>query len=547
MTIVLRPDQANVRDGVYNDWANGAQNVLAVKPTGGGKSIVISDIALTYDRQNGKQAIIAHRNELIGQLAGHMARRGIKHRIIAAQQTVSAITAEQRQEFGKSFVNPDANCAVVSVDTLLARASKLDYWLPQVGLWVTDEAHHCLRNNKWGKAASLFPNARGLGVTASPQRADGMGLGRHHDGIFDTMVLGPTMRQLINMGALCDYEIAIPEFDFHMDENDLTPSGDFSTKKMREESKRSHIVGGIVENYCKFAYGKRTIVFCTDVETANETAANFNAIGIRAASVSAKTPDHVRTEYIRRFRDGRLQVLVNVDLFGEGFDVPAVECVIMARPTASLAVYLQQFGRALRVMLGKLYGLIIDMVSNWKRHGFPDKHHFWSLDRREKRAKKEPDPELLDNLIGCRECSRPYEIIHRCCPYCGAMPPLPDPVNRTLEQVAGDLMLLDRSRLEQMRAAMILESPASMAERVAYAAGDIAGKSAANKQIERILTQQRLNDAIAIWAAHGRMRGRDDSELDRRFYGALNMSKYEALALPRADMLRLAEIVEGWQ
>jgi DNA repair protein RadD len=392
--IVLRPDQAELKAGIYRHWNEGDRNVLAVLPTGGGKSVIVSDIVLDRHHMGATQCVIAHRTELVGQMSLHVARRGIKHRIIAPKAVVGQIMAEHRREFaGRSFINPDANCSVAGVDTLLARADDLRPWCEQVDDWTIDEAHHVLKQNKWGRAAALFPRARGLGVTATPSRADGMGLGAHHDGVFNAMVVGPDMRTLIDIGALTDYEIAIPESDFEISENDLAPSGDWSSKKMREASKRSHIVGDVVQQYVFRAYGKRFICFATDVETAGEIAQRFNDCGIMVAAVSAVTPGNVRDEYIRRFRAGQLWGLVNVDLFGEGFDVPAVEVVIMARPTASLAVYMQQFGRALRVLAGKAYGLVIDHVSNWKRHGFPDKPHYWTLDRRDKRAKREKDPE----------------------------------------------------------------------------------------------------------------------------------------------------------
>lgn len=543
--IILRPDQYLLKQDICNAWNGGSQNVLAVLATGGGKSIIASDIVLDANNRGAVQAVIAHRNELVGQMSLHVARRGIKHRIIGSRTTVSAITAEHRLEFGRSFINPDANCTVASVDTLIARADQLKQWSAQVDDWTIDEAHHVLRVNKWGKAASMFPNAKGLGITASPQRADGMGLGRHHDGLFDVMVQGPDMRTLINMGALCDYEIAIPESDFAISDDEIAPSGDWSTAKMREASKKSHIVGDVVKEYIARAYGKRGICFATDVETANEIARKFEEAGIPTAAVSAKTPADVRNDCIRRFRDGRLWMLVNVDLFGEGFDVPAVEVVIMARPTASLAVYLQQFGRALRVLAGKPFGLVIDHVSNWKRHGFPDKAHYWSLDRRDKRAKREPDPEEIP-LTACRNCSRPYERCLPACPYCGWVPPLPEGGGRTLEQVDGDLMLLDRATLQRLRDATVLESPASMGQRVADAAGPLAGKGALNRQIERHGAQQRLSAAIAQWAGIQRWLGRSDNESFRRFYLTLGIDVLSSLALPRIDMDSMSLKIENW-
>lgn len=543
--IQLRPYQSDLKGRVYQSWQGGARNVLAALPTGGGKSIVISDIIADGHQQGLSECVIAHRNELVGQMSLHVARRGVPHRIIASKQAVAQITNEHRREFGRSFVNPDARCSVVSVDTLVAREEQLQQWALQVGRWTIDEAHHVLRKNKWGKAVRMFPNAYGLGVTATPRRADGMGLGEHHDGVFQDMIVGPSMRELIDMGALCDYEIAVPESDFHIDDAELAPSGDWSTKRMREASKQSHIVGDVVVEYSRRSLGKRAICFATDVETANEMAARFNAAGILAAAVSAKTPTETRNELIRRFRDGRITVLVNVDLFGEGFDVPAVEVVIMARPTASLAVYLQQFGRALRPMEGKPYGLVIDHVSNWKRHSFPDKLHIWSLDRREKRAKREPDPDDIP-LTACRACSRPYERVHPACPYCGNSPPVPEGGARSIEQVDGDLMLLDRERLAAMRAAMTLESPADVGARVEFAAGRDAARGAANRQIERIGAQQRLNAAIEQWAGVRRVAGDSDQMILRRFYHATGVDVLSALASKRSEMDGLAGIVEGW-
>lgn len=549
--ITLRPDQAELKAGVYNDWQHGARNVLAVLPTGGGKSVIVSDIALDKHNQGAVQVKIAHRNELVGQLSGHIARRGIKHRLIASKSTIAAAVADHRAEFGRSFIVPDANCTIAGIDTLIARREQLAQWALQVDHWTIDEAHHVLRANKWGKGVDMFPNAVGLGVTASPSRADGMGLGSHHDGVFDTMVIGPTMRELISIGALADYEIVVPESDFEIDEADLAPSGDWSTAKMREASKKSHIVGDVVQSYVRWAFGKRGIVFATDVETAGEMAARFNDVGIPTAAVSAKTPTDVRNDYIRRFRDGRLWVLVNVDLFGEGFDVPAVEVVSMARPTASLAVYLQQFGRALRVLAGKPFGRVIDHVSNWKRHGFPDKPHAWTLDRRQKRAKKEKDPEEIELTVcaGTAEfpgCSRPYERCLPRCPHCGMTPPVPEPGGRTIERVDGDLILLDREKLEAMRQALTLESPASVGERVQAVAGYAAAQGQVNRSIERHTAQHRLQEAISTWAGLQRFKGRSDSESYRRFFITTGVDVLTAQTLSRAEMEALATKVEGW-
>lgn len=545
--IVLRQDQIEVKNGVYQGWNDGAQVVLARMPTGAGKSIVMSDISVDIDSMGLSHIITAHRNELVGQMAMHVARRGIKHRIIAPRNIVNLIADRQRKKLGRSYVNPDARCAVGGIDTLNSRATELAPYLRSLSYWFGDEGHHYLRSNKWGKFVDLIPQARGLLVTACTLRADGMGLGRHADGYVDHMVNGLTVRQCIEIGAITDYEIAIPESDFDIADEDIGASGDWSHQKMRAASKKSHIVGDVVTEYAKRAWGKRAICFATDVETASEIAARFNAAGIPAMSVSGKTPENVRNDAVERFEQGKIWILVNVDLFDEGFDVPACEVVIMARPTASLNKYLQMCGRALRTSAGKLYGLIIDHVSNWKRHGLPDKHHIHTLDRREKRSKKEPDPEDIP-LTACKGCSRPYERFHPRCPYCGFEPPLPEPGSRTLQQVDGDLTLLTVEMLAAMRAETELESPASVAQRVGYAAGEFAGKGAANKAIEKHEAQERLKLAIAQWAGIQRHKGRSDQESYRRLYLTLGVDVLGALHRDRtrADYERTAEIVEGW-
>lgn len=552
--ITLRPDQQAVKDAVYAGWSSGCSNMMAVMPTGSGKSILTTDIIQDGHRQGMTEIVMAHRNELVGQMSVHVARRGIKHRIIGSKTTIAGVIQEHRAEFGRSFVNPDAKCAVGSVQTIVARATELKQWAAQVDRWTLDEAHHGLEKptpNIWGKAIRMFTNARGLGVTACPSRADGMGLGSHADGVFDDMVIGQPMRWLIDHGSLSDYEIACPESDLAglIDDADFAASGDLNPKKGRLASQQSHIVGDVVEEYQRRAMGRRAICFATDVETANDMAARFNACGIPSASVSAKTDAMVRRDMIRRFKDGRIWVLVNVDLFDEGFDLPACDVVIMARPTGSLNKYLQMCGRAMRIDPANpaKVALIIDHVSNWKRHGLPDKPRTWTLDRRDKRAKKAPDPDDIP-LTSCRECSRPYERVLPACPYCGAEPPLPDPRARTIEQVDGDLMLLDRAKLAEMRAAMILEAPADMETRVAMAAGPVAGAGARNRQMAKIGAQTRLREAIEQWAGIRRHMGETDQMIHRRFWHATGMDVMSALAADRdrGDFEAMSQTVEGW-
>lgn len=539
--MTLRAYQAKLNADVRSAWQSGARAVLAVLPTGGGKTVCFSDIVHDHKALS---CTIAHRQELVGQMSLSLARQGVVHRIIAPNDVVGSILSEQRAEFGRTFYNPTALAAVAGVDTLTSRADAITNWAQQVTLATVDEAHHVLRENKWGRALSLFGNALILGVTATPQRADGKGLGAHHDGLFEAMVQGPNTRELIDAGYLCEFEIVVPASDFDVEHLKVTESGDFSPKQLREASKASHIVGDVVEQYLRWAPGKQGITFATDVETANEMAARYRDFGIPAQAISAKTPGEVRNEFVRRFRRREILQLVNVDLFGEGFDVPGVEVVSMARPTMSLSVYLQQCGRSMRLSAGKTRGLLIDHVSNYKIHGLPDRVRRWSLDRRDKRAARQKDPEEIPlTICGNPECCKPYPRVCRTCMWCG-WEPEPGPGGRkTVEQVDGDLLLLDAAALAKLRQATQLEAPGDMAARVGAVAGPLAAKHALNSQGERIETQRDLSDAIALWAGREKARGRSDAESYRRFYFWHGMDVLTALSQPRADMRAMIQTI----
>lgn len=544
--IILRPDQAILKQDIYNGWSSGLRNVLAVLSTGGGKSIIVSDIVLDGVNMGLKQAVIAHRNELVSQMSMHLANRGIVHRVIASNQTIAQIRREHREAHGRVFINPSAPTAVVGVDTLISRKEDLKEWAAQVERWVVDEAHHVLLANKWGAATEMFVRAQGLGVTATPLRADGQGLGREFEGVFDLMVVGLEMRQLIEINALSDFEIVCPKSDLEVDDQKVAKSGDWSAQKLKAAAKKSHIVGDVVQAYLQYAEGRQAIVFATDVETAGEIADNFNDAGISAVSLSAKTPPAVREKYIKEFRSGILKVLVNVDLFDEGFDVPACDVVIMARPTASLGKYRQMVGRALRYVPGKV-ALIIDHVSNVVRHGLPDKIIQWSLARRDKRGRQEKDPDDIE-LKPCYHCSKPYEKFRTFCPYCGLPPPLPEPQDRSIDVVEGDLVLLDMAALEEMRKATEIETPAAVGERVRFAVGDFAAKGVMNKQLEKIEAHDQLKEAIAQWAAVERQKGHEDREIQKKFYLTTGLDVLSALdgSKTKKEYEAMTERIKGW-
>lgn len=541
-TFEERKYQDDLESGIYSAWDSGASNVLAVLPTGGGKTHTFSKII----RAKGvPTCAIAHRQELVTQISNTLNDHEVPHRIIGQETTIRLAVRIHMEESGRSFYDPRADVGVAGVDTLgkSKRQSEQKRWLDAVRLWVQDEAHHVLRSNKWGTAVDMFPKALGLGVTATPERADGRGLGRHADGVFDQMVVGPTMRELIDLGYLTDYRIFAPPSDIDLSKVEVSKrTGDYKDPQLVKAVRESHVVGDIVKHYLKIAPGKLGVTFVTDVETAEQVAAAFNAAGVPAAALSAKTPDAERIATIRRFRRRELLQLVNVDLFGEGFDLPAIEVVSMARPTQSYGLYVQQFGRALRILDGKDIAIIIDHVGNVVHHGLPDAPRVWSLDSKERRSRGGSDDAIP--VRACPQCTGVYERVYPVCPYCGYKP---EPASRGgPEFVDGDLIELDPATLARMRGEIerVDMDPAQYAaELTAKRTPTIGVKAHTKRHVQRQEAQAALRGSIAWWAGYQRAAGRSDSESYRRFYYAFGVDVMTAQTLGRDDALALAERV----
>jgi superfamily II DNA or RNA helicase len=536
--VTLRPYQVELDYSIRSAWAGGARNVLATAPTGAGKTVTFSHILADH---SGIACAIAHRQELVGQISLALARVGLQHSIIAPRPLVRFIMQCQREETGSSFYSPNAPVTVAGVDTLIRRVDNLGHWSRQVSLWVMDEGHHLLRENKWGKAAAMFPNAYGLGVTATPGRADGKGLGRHADGLFDALVEGPGMRELIKAGYLTDYTILCPPSDLMLDDVPIGSTGDFSHAKLVKAVRRSHLVGDVVEHYLRHAGGKLGITFVPDVETANETAARFNAAGVPAAAISAKTEEKARHHLVQRYRRRELLQLVNVDIFGEGFDLPAIEVVSMARPTASFNLYTQQFGRGLRPLEGKERAIILDHVDNVRRHnGPPDKPRRWTLDRRPSTRRRTRDPDAIPVKI-CVNCTQPFEAFHSTCPYC-SIPYVPARRDGP-EYVDGDLVELDAEALAALRGEVDrIDEPAEAVRQRFLHAGAPYGvaASATKRHVERQEAQDALRRLIAIYGGIQRARGRSDREGWKRFFYRYGVDVLTAQTLGRPEAQELA-------
>jgi superfamily II DNA or RNA helicase len=529
----LRDYQTSIITQVYAAWDEGHQNVLAQLATGGGKTVILSKIVSDV---NAPTVVVVHRSELVSQISLTLARFGIYHDIIAQRSTIRNIVSLHHIEQKRSYYRATAQVHVASVDSLIREPAGAA-WMRNVELLIVDEAAHVLRDNKWGKACELFERARGFFPTATPCRGDGRGLGRQAHGVIDKMIIGVSMRDLINQGYLTPYRIFAPYTAIDLNNVPVTASGDYSMPKLRGAVHKSKIVGDVVSHYKRIAAGKLGITFAVDVASAAEIAHAFRKAGVSAEIITAKTPDLERHAIMRKFRNREIMQLVNVDILGEGVDVPAVEVVSMARPTQSYSLFAQQFGRVLRTCGGKTHGLIIDHVDNCLRHGLPDSPRIWTL---ESRTRKERGTiERMLELKTCQKCTAVFEKYARACPYCEHVNALAG--RATIEQVDGDLRELDLSAVNALMSEIdridgLVRIPAGLA----YPAK----RAIENMHTGRQLAQGQLRDAIAKWAGVKKHEGLDDSSIYRLFYAQFGIDILTAQTLGAKDARELMGRIE---
>ncbi len=532
--IKLRDYQQKFKTEVLASLA-AVRAVVGVLPTGGGKTVVFSSIISDHA---GASAAIVHRKEIVSQISCSLAAFGIVHRIVAPPATVAMIRRKHLNKFGRSFVDPNAQCGVASVQTLTSKSSakdhKLQKWLDQVTLTIYDEGHHYVDEGQWAAAVHRLDHGRQLFITATPERADGIGLGVDGGGFAHAMVEGPTAAQLIEWGYLSKFKYKAPKTDLDVRDVALGKNGDFNANALRARVLDSHIVGDLVKHYQQFGENRKAIVFSTDVKTAHEQAAAFNAAGVKAVALSGATEAPEREQAITQFETGDIQVLINVDLFDEGFDVPAVEVVMLGRPTMSLGKYLQMVGRALRILDGKPYAIVIDPVRNWERHGMPNWERKWTLDARSKRDRGAAAEDLVPQRI-CDGCTQPYEVFFKSCPYCGHTPV---PAERSgPDKVEGDLVELDVDAL----AALFAKREAANMSAEEYAKTQIQrgipqiGRRQDARRFEAAKYRRGVLVNLIGWWMGSQPEDRSLSEKQRRFYTRFGVDVVTAQTLNEKD------------
>jgi superfamily II DNA or RNA helicase len=385
----LRPYQADIIERTRAEMKAGHKSILIQAPTGAGKTALTVSMLKSAAEKGMPSWFLNHRRELIRQSSKAFAKDSVHHGIIAANFQA----------------DPRAPIQVASIQTLQNRLSKVK--APQFIVW--DECHH-IAAGSWEKIFAAYPNAYHVGLSATPVRLDGRGLGKY----FATMVNGPSVAWLIENKYLSKYKLFAPG---GINTQGLhTRMGEFVHGELVNLVNKPSITGNAIKEYEKKCGGRRALGFAVSIEHSEYVVAQFRARGISAAHVDGDTPANLRDETLERFEAGEILVVFNCQLFGEGVDLPAVEGLIDLAPTLSLSAAMQRWGRVLRTFPGKDHAIILDHAQNVIRHGLPDEEREWLLTTEGYRNKKD------DVNIGvkvCPKCFGAQPARNSECEYCG--------------------------------------------------------------------------------------------------------------------------------
>lgn len=425
--IELRPYQQNGVANIRDAYRRGLNAVCFVAPTGSGKTVVMSHIAHGATGKGNRMTILVHRQELIRQNAKALRAMDVGFGIIAAGHEPCNYLPVQ----------------LAMIQTLLRRPDAI----PPPNLIMCDESHHIV-GDSYRQIIARFPAAKILGLTATPQRLDGKGLGS----IFEELVIGPTVAQLIAAGFLCTPKYYAPPSELDMSGVRKT-AGDFNRGQTAERVDRPRITGNAVEHYARICPGKPAVAFCCSVKHAEHVRDQFIAAGFPAASIDGTLSDDDRIDRVEALSSGRINVLTSVDVISEGFDLPAVTSAILLRPTESLSLHLQQIGRVLRPKADGSGAVILDHVSNCMRHGLAEEERTWTLDGNVGKRTARNGTQI--NLLTCESCHTVH-IPAPACPSCGRVYPTQErkiaEVDGSLEQLTAEQIQAERDRVAKRQA-----------------------------------------------------------------------------------------------
>lgn len=362
---VLRPHQIEAKAKIFEAWTK-YDSVMLQMPTGTGKTYLftslINDIINTYKtaHKDIKILIVAHRTELIDQISATLNKFGIAHGFIQGA----------REQYLWKRVQ------VGSIMSLLTDKNYYNVCRQKFDYIIVDEAHHSLAET-YIRLFGLFPNAKKLGVTATPWRLN-------HESflsLYQYLIVSPQISWFINNNLLSDFDYVSIKQDSEIqrlvNKSEVVSTGDFSNVDLDNTFNNQRIRSKLYESYLQFANGRKGIIYAINKCHAAKIAELYSSHGVKAMAIDCDTPRDVRQEMITAFKNGEISVLVNVDIFTEGFDCPDVNFIQLARPTKSLSLYLQQVGRGLRIVEGKEKTIILDNVGLYNYFGLPNANRKW--------------------------------------------------------------------------------------------------------------------------------------------------------------------------
>lgn len=368
----LRSYQKRLIDDIKASIIHDHRSIVSVLGCGGGKSIIQADISRSATNKQNNVLFLVHRKELCEQIYNTFSSYGVDMEL----------------------------CSVSMVQTVSRHIDRIQ--IPKI--IITDEAHHSTAAS-YKKIYEAFPDALRLGFTATPCRLNKGGLGE----VYDDLITSVSTQWLIEHNYLSPYKYYSVKL---ADTSGLhIKAGDYKADEVAELMQNKEIYGGTVEQWERLAKNKKTIAYCASVEAAEQTAAEFRRAGYTAEALSGITPNELRAQIMQDFRDSKIMILTNCELFGEGLDVPDCECTVLLRPTQSLTLYIQQSMRSMRYMPGKT-ATIIDHVGNCYLHGLPDDDREWTLEPKHKQ-------ESIVKIRECPNCYAVYPPTEEKCPYCG--------------------------------------------------------------------------------------------------------------------------------
>jgi DNA repair protein RadD len=396
--VSLRPYQTDITTEFERHVERGDRSILLVAPTGSGKTVIAAAIIASTTR---RVLVVAHRREIVNQTSDKLTARGVAHGIIQAGDD--------------DKLRPQARVQVASIQTLHARAIRSSTMLmPLADLLIIDEAHHACAMT-YQKVIEAYPDAIVLGLTATPCRGDGRGLG----GIFETLIECPQIPELIEGKYLVRSRIYAPvEPDLH---GVKTQAGDYVENQLADRMDRPKLIGDIVTHWHKFGERRKTVAFACSVGHSVHITDEFIKAGVRAEHLDGTTSKDEREAILARLASGETEVVANCMVLTEGFDCPDIGCIVLARPT------MQMIGRGLRPADGKSDCVILDHSGAVFRHGLPEDRVEWTLspDRQAsapEHTKRQSSYE--SKLIECTQCST-LRLGGKPCPNCGFLPKRP--------------------------------------------------------------------------------------------------------------------------